>query len=261
MIQVEETEIEFLSMGLFENEGPWKHPEIAKDSYEIIYVTEGVVYMYEDGVEYELPKGDLLLMRPDIIHRGYRESAGRTQFYWLHFQLNYRKGYTGNPPNTRHIHTFTQAALFKELLHYSHSTQKNRYMRDIVLGYLLGQIAAHDAEKETDKLSAEVFEWVRINISHKLTVKKTAAHFQYNQDYLSKIIKRQYGMTLKELINSFLIQKANDYLCNTVYTVKEISVLLDFPSANIFVNYYKYHQKMTPTAFRNKYTHIVMNNK
>ena len=261
MIQLNQMNVIFLCMGLFKISEEWIHPEITKNSYEIIYVTEGVVYMYEDGVEYELHKGDLLLMRPYIMHRGYQKSTGETSFYWVHFQLEKAEGCSDEYPGSAYFHTFTQAAIFKELLHYSTSTIEKQYMRDITLLYLLGQMATHNTVHNANKLTSDLYEWVRINASHKLTAKKVAQHFQYNQDYLSRIVNEQYSMTLKELINSFILQKANDYLCNTVYTVKQISEDLCFPSANAFVNYYKYHQGITPTSYRNTYTNVIMNNK
>lgn len=260
MIQLEEFKVTFLCMGLFQISGEWVHPEITKDSYEIIYVTEGNVCMYEDGVEYGLEKGSLLLLRPGIMHRGYQKSMGETGFYWVHFRLEEKERGQGGLPGSLCLHNFTQGALFKELLHYSYPAEDKKYMADIILLYLLGQISVHDAVRKQSKLSADIYEWVRINASHRLTAKETALHFQYNQDYLSRMISRQYGMTLKELINHFILQKANDHLCNTVYTVKEISEQLLFPSANAFVNYYKYHQGMTPSSYRNLYTNVIMNN-
>ena len=45
------------------------------------------------------------------------------------------------------------------------------------------------------------------------------------------------------------------------YSVKEISVLLGFSSANAFINFFKYHEKISPKKFRNTYSYMHMNSK
>lgn len=261
MIQLEDAVIKFLYMGLFTIDRPWIHPEIIKDSYEIIYVTEGRVCMFEAGTDYALETGDLLLLRPHEMHRGYEYSSGKTSFYWVHFTLNHKK--TGEPweGKTLYLPGFTGGALFKELLHYSYLAEDGAYLREITLLYLLGKIVEHNPDRKMNKLAAEVFEWTRINASHDLTVEKVAGYFQYHKDYLSRIISCHYHMPLRDLINSFVLLRAKNYLCNTSLTIKEISNLLKFPTANSFVNYYKYHERMTPSEYRNTYINVSMNNK
>jgi ribosomal protein L11 methyltransferase len=45
--------VSFWYAGLFQSSGQWIHPQKAEQTYEIIYVTEGEVYMCEEGPEGE----------------------------------------------------------------------------------------------------------------------------------------------------------------------------------------------------------------
>ena len=75
-----DVKVVFSSMGLFSSNEAWCHPEVAISSYEFIFVTEGIVYIEEDGKEYTLRAGDLFCLRPNVIHRGVRESKNVSFF-------------------------------------------------------------------------------------------------------------------------------------------------------------------------------------
>ena len=100
---------------------------------------------------------------------------------------------------------------------------------------------------------------IRDSVDAKLTVNKVAEHFRFNPEYISKLMKKSYGSTLKGIINQFLISRAKDLLCNTNLNVSEIAAMLGFSDCTAFVNYFKYHENTTPTKYRNIYSKTHMN--
>ena len=76
--------ISFSNMGLFVGEGMWSHPEIRTATHELIFVVKGSVFIEENGIKYSLSAGDMLLLSPEYVHRGYQQSLS-PEFYWLHF--------------------------------------------------------------------------------------------------------------------------------------------------------------------------------
>ena len=95
---------------------------------------------------------------------------------------------------------------------------------------------------------------IRINASPKLRITAVAEHYGYNKEHISRLIKKEYGMGMKELINKFIILNSKNMLANTNLSVKEIGALMKFDDATAFVKFYKYHEKMTPTEYRNKFS-------
>ena len=73
--------VSYLYSGLFETQEEWSHPHRVIDSYEILYVVAGEVYLEEEGERFSLKAGDVYLLRPDCRHGGYRISRGKTSFY------------------------------------------------------------------------------------------------------------------------------------------------------------------------------------
>ena len=61
--------LQYVSSGLFSTTQKWIHPRRSIDSFEIIYVTHGDIYIEEDCINYHLKRGDALLLEPEKIQR------------------------------------------------------------------------------------------------------------------------------------------------------------------------------------------------
>ncbi len=256
MIKNGDTKIEFYTMGLFTTDDEWIHPERTEVTYEVIFVTEGDVYLEDNGVEHHLKKGNLIVLRPGVMHRGYKISTGKTSFYWLHF-------YCENLELPYILERFSNSYLFRELIHYCNLPDSQQFVIDSILSHLIAQIQIDSSEiqRGDSKLILEIIEWIRINADATLTVAKTAKHFGYNPEYLTRLFKKSYSVGIKKLIDDYIIKRAKEYLANTNYSVKEIAVILKFSNANLFTNFFKYHEHTVPLKYRNTYLQTHMNNK
>lgn len=88
MLMIDQTNLFFSNMGLFESDADWIHPTVTIDTYELIYVVAGEIHLREKETRYHLKEGDLILLEPGSEHGGTAFSHGFTSFYWLHFQTN-----------------------------------------------------------------------------------------------------------------------------------------------------------------------------
>ena len=251
--------VEFSYAGLFSSgSGMWTHPRREERSFEIIYVTEGKVFMREGNEDYCVAKGQLLLLRPGIEHCGFRESTG-VSFYWLHFFLE-----NGELPFEKQFFTsFDHAYLFKELLHYNNLPNVPDYLVNSVLIRILSEMyfQIQNSVDSSDRISEEIYEWIRLNASAGLTVETVAGHFGFSPDHITRLVKKIYGVGAKALINRFLLLRAKELLLNTNKYTKEIAYELGFESDNAFITFFKYHENVYPSYFRNEYCKIHMNNK
>ncbi len=247
--------IKFDKMGLFDTDKIWSHPARLENTYEIIYVTSGIVYLYEDNEKYVLEKGDIILLRPNRVHGGYKNSLPRTSFYWLHFYGDIPDEFCGYQNN------FIDSGLFRKIMHYDNMPLRDEDALRILTEHILFNIKEAHILNNNNKLSMEVYEWVRINISSGLTCQSVSQHFGYNFEHLSRVIKKEYGVTLKALIDKFLCDKIEDLLLNTNLSIKEISAELHFRGdTTTLINFFKYHRKISPSKYRHRYTAIHMNN-
>ena len=246
-------EIKFNGMGLFTTDKTWIHPDRCEKTYEIIYVTKGTVHLFEENTQYSLKKGDLILLKPHVFHGGFQKSTGDTSFYWVHIFGNLPEDMCGA------CEQFQSGWLFRELMDYANTLLPNDEALRIVCEHILLNIRMHREKDGHLKLAKDIYEWVRINTNAKLTIRKTALHFGYNAEHISRIIKREYGVRLKKIIDAFLIDKIKDSLVNTDYSVKEIAAITEFSDSSAMINFFKYHEKISPTTFRNLHTGVHMN--
>lgn len=260
MLHINDTTIQFNGAGLFTTDAEWIHPEKTERTYEIIYTVNGHIYIETEAHKHSLPPKSLLLLPPLKPHWGYRTSTGHTAFYWVHFFAENIEQLI--EPGVICSH-FSNTSLFKELLHYGSIPNQFPYIADIITAHILSEAACgYQANGPAhNKLTADVYEWVRINADNGLTVYKAAEHFGYNAEYISRLMKKYYGTTLKAIIDQFIMQKAKDLLANSDFKIKDIASILKFNSANAFVHFYTYHEKIPPNKYRNTYFQTHMNNR
>lgn len=249
MLKTETGNLAYCGGGLFLTEVEWIHPKREEKTYEIIYMVRGTAFMEEGGTEFTLQKGDLKILRPGIVHSGVCKSVTPTSFYWHHFKIS------GNIseflPERSLFQSFSGGRIFPEILHLENLCGKQA--AEPALLHLLNILKITvPGQTGSERLANRVYEYVRINASAQLTAQKTAAYFGYHPEYLSKVVKQKFGVGLKSVIDKFIINRANELLDNSVYSVKEIAAMLEFREANLFINFYKYHENTTPTKYRSR---------
>ena len=257
MFTYNEKAFEFVWMGLFTTDEIWIHPERREETYEIMYVVKGTVHIEEESEHHSLGKGELIILRPGVFHRGFLESEGETSFYWLHFRAE--NGLAENFPMK--LASFGEGHLFKELLHFRNMPSYSEDLVNAVFLHLLFAVENEGRSGSGNALAEEICEWVRINADARLTVSGVAKHFGYNSEYVSRVAAKNCGMPLKKLIDRFKIERINYLLCNTHCYVKEISDIMKFSDPSALINFYKYHRKISPSEFRRLYTEMHMNKK
>lgn len=254
-----DTKITYKSSGLFKSEGVWIHPSRVIDTYEIIFVCEGKVCISEEDTEYELHKNDILVLEPGKRHCGYRETGEHVSFFWIHFDMD-MPNRSSLPKHITLPEPYILKNLFSQCLHTVNTPTHSDACGDLYTALITEEISSLDKTEtlKTNRLCADIKEWIRINIDKNITVSDVAENFGYHENHVSRVFKRAYGSGLKEYIVKMRLENAKNLLSASLYTVKQISAILSFGTENNFVKFFKYHMKITPTEYRNSYvnTHI-----
>lgn len=249
--------ITFEYAGLFSSKGDWTHPERVEKTFEIIYVTSGLVRLREEETLYEVPRGALLVLEPGRMHVGVGIEQN-VSFYWLHFHTQ-----DGRLPfRSRFFESFSVPHVFKELLHYAFLPTPHEAMVNALLVRILTELEFSERTiSASDKQAEMIYEWLRVNASARLRIADVARHFGFSPDYLSRLVKKQYGASAKDILDTFLLNRAKGLLANTEKYVKEIAYELEFSDDKAFIGFFKYHEGVYPSEFRNRYYRIHMNNR
>ena len=241
----------YLNGGLFESAGEWIHPNRTIESNELIYVCRGCVHIEEDGVSYSLTQNDVLFLERGKTHFGTKVSED-VAFYWFHFSEDIpAKLVRGAAPQI--------SVLIRQLFHYENSPQYPRRTLDIMLELILTEIAVSTAEPPASALAEQICEWIRINCNRKISVGEISQKYKYNADYLSRLIKQKKGVSLEKYIIKQRLDYSKKMLLSSENNISEIAALCGFESYQLFLKFFEYHEKMSPSAYRRLYSGIHMN--
>lgn len=244
---------DYINGGLFKSNSVWIHPTRTIDSNEIIFVTEGTVYIEEDGVCYTVNKNDVLYLEKGKLHGGFKESTG-VKFYWIHFK-------TGCDFKIKKVDGKSLSVLFGQLLHYENTPSYPKAAAELIFKLIKIEISVSGDDIKSGKLCTEIKEWIRLNSDKPIGVKTVAEKFNYNSDYLCRIFKANYGMNLKEYINNNRCEYIKMLLFSGNANLETIAEQTGFESYQAFLKYFKYHVGISPTQYKNLYFNTHINNK
>lgn len=251
------------SVGKFVQSKNWIHPARILDSYEFILVEEGTLWIAQEEQKYSIIANQYLLLQPGMNHYGTKELEGKLSFYWVHFTIEnegillptLKHGTLENP--------YVIANLLKQMMHSFYSLDYPVCYSELLLGQMLLEVhrMQEKALKNYRPILKEIGEWIRIHAEEKISVKLVADVFQYNPDYLTKVFMETFQISIKDYIIQQKLVRAKYYLLHTNYTIKQIAANLHFDESNTFLKYFKYHEKITPTEYRNLYFNTHLNQK
>lgn len=247
--------LKFVKGGRFYSNGEWRHPEKVIDTVELIIVTDGLVSMFVGDRRYDARPGDIIRILPGERHGGI-ETSRETSFFWIHF-IGAEDGEL--PPEFITPSSFSRTEMLaKELLHYAKDGAYSEECREWALRLLLSEIAR--SEEETDgRLASEIKEWVRRNITSPIKTGDVARAFGYNEDYLNRVFKRKVGQGLKRHIDTRRLEAIKRDLLVGGESLTELSARYGFSEYKYFLKFFKYHEGISPTKFRQTYYNIHTN--
>lgn len=255
MIMIQDTKLNFVYMGLFESRDEWIHPTVTVDTYEIIFVTAGCVHIRERDKVYHVKKGEMLLLDAGVEHGGVEISYDKVSFYWLHFETD--KICFFNIPKTSIPNSIRPERVFREIMQYNQRGET--VLAELTLGRFLLECGA--SVERHNKIAYEISEYIRISSDKKITVEDISARFGYAPDHISRLLKTEFGVGAKTLIIEKRLAYIESVLINTNGPIGVIAEKCGFDDENAFLKFFKYHEKITPTQFRNEFYRVHMNSK
>lgn len=98
-----------------------------------------------------------------------------------------------------------------------------------------------------------LIDYIYNNIHTRITHVELAKFVDLNPCYLSKLFKKEMGLTISEYIQRKKIEVAQNMLKYSQYSASEISSILAFPTQSYFTEVFKKYVGMTPKKYCEKY--------
>lgn len=101
------------------------------------------------------------------------------------------------------------------------------------------------------RLTMALDDYIRENASDDLSNTEVGAIFGYHPFYISQMLKKRQGITLRQYIISYRLKVARDMLRYTKKTTAEIAEETGFTDASYFTKSFKNAYQTTPKDYRN----------
>lgn len=280
--------VEFESAGQFIGLPGWIHEKRILESFELIFVTRGVLPLNVGTENLQISQGEIMLIPPESIHMGSEHLVSTLEFFWVHFRLqswhrsspNYDTPSTatmvvktaactialplmGTPMNTNRL-----TVMFDQLLDiYQMSYPNPSFYCNYFTACLLCEVAslaqlAGDADDKQRKQHTlqKVREWIRINAFEDISVNRIAEQFHYSPSYLSTIYKQHFGISITTQISKIRVEHAQEMLLQGSMSVQQVAETCGYDDAKYFMRVFKQHTGLTPTNYRKSFTMRHFNN-
>lgn len=112
------------------------------------------------------------------------------------------------------------------------------WMDSVIQGWL-GQIRKEMGEKKSNKLIAQVKQYVEEHYTEEISFETIAKSLFVHPKYLSQLFKRVTGENFVSYLNGYRIQRAVELLQSGHYMVYEVSEMTGFRNATYFSQVFK----------------------
>ncbi|MEK0317824.1 helix-turn-helix transcriptional regulator [Cohnella sp. 56] len=245
--------------------------------YDLLWVVEGALYIGEDDMQWEVTRGQTLLLLPDRFHYAVKPCDTDTTFYWMHFGFGGASGqaesssgpyypsrnawdnpYTirllqyASPPEfpiaERHLGKLLDYA--RKLRHDTFWQEQQLFME--LLG-LLDERFGDEGQSPVLKLAEKTEAYLRQHYQAPLTNERLSEALHFHPNYIVRCMKEIYRRTPMEYLHTYRMEQAKLLLVKTDWPVSKIAEHVGFQFAPYFSSCFKQYTGISPLKFRKQY--------
>ena len=105
-------------------------------------------------------------------------------------------------------------------------------------------------EKICSRQIVECIDYIYEHLHTRITIDALATHVELNPSYLSRLFKKEVGISISNYIQNQKIATAKNMLIYSDYSLSQISSTLAFPSQSYFAEIFKKKTGLTPSEYR-----------
>jgi YesN/AraC family two-component response regulator len=259
--------------------------------FDLLVVTKGALHMGEDGRQWEVGAGQALMMKPDRHQYPLRGCDLETHFYWLHVQtlgawselvgdewlehpsraepfkekrderLNMKLFTMQFPQYARLARPEEAYMLIRQLL--SMEIQPHalaRWRQQELFQRLLAElqlVTENNSKPNSARIAEQAAEYVQLNYKQVLSYKQIQAALSFDPTYISRCMKRTFGVTFSEYLIRYRLDQAASLLLKTDLPIFCIAEEVGFHNHSYFARAFLKLKGCSPSTYRERYARKV----
>ncbi|MFM9329768.1 AraC family transcriptional regulator [Paenibacillus mesotrionivorans] len=247
--------------------------------YDMIFVVKGALYMWEDGQQYDIGEGSMLVLEPGRTHGGQRPCEDTTEIYWIHFvhpapvrtvdssqipwsvPVSQRTDFDLAPcsqlmylPKFAEWHKSDILPYLKRMLELEQTlSPASSLPLQAQFSGLLAELQASARSRSTSRsrlLCDQVILYLQQNLARPFDAKHMEQALHFHFDYLARCLKQHTGMSPLQYLHDLQIKKAKSLLESTGFSVTEIGLQVGIENVNYFIRLFRTRTGMAPGQYR-----------
>lgn len=277
-------------LGFVSYKSPWIHFKRNIDEYVLYFIKSGEIHIEENGIRYELKKGDLFLLEPHMDHEGVEKHV--CDYYYIHFdhpnvQSSYvedihllakrfileedsspdlqdsdicyfPKHYTlSNKISLHHgFHVMNELMQLYKRKHFNRSLIALNFFEfliEISREYLMTELQKENGKysKAFTKVHA-LLDYIYQFYAKKITSQVIEREFECNYDYINRVFNKVTGHSITHYVNMVRINHAKELLKATHLSIGEIGYLTGLNDPYYFSKVFKKYVGLSPIQYYKK---------
>lgn len=223
-----------------------------KNNYnELLYVTEGCLFICEDYSEYRVSAGQIILLSRSHRRYGFRECETDSPFKRVIFEGDAGEAYSGIESGRRLFapaHPERLERLLDMLLLYGGLPEYPADALDSIMRLILVELFVYGIERDDNEthravLCGKVCDYIREN-GGAIKASQVATHFGYTYKYLTVIFHGFYSKGVKAYTDAVRLARIKE-LFGSGMSVSETAAGTGFRSVRAMQDFFRYQTNMT----------------
>lgn len=243
----------------------------------MLYALKGAAHVEVEGVTYTMHHGGLVLFQPGTLYTIYPEPSIELIIFDFDFTQDYNQFpgviipcsvATYLPEKAHERVSFSDAPVFDQPVYFNNITFIEPALQEIVSEFLekrllypgkistLFKSVLFDMARysklggKSDSLVTQIMRYIDTNLSRHITNSEIGAWFNYNPNYLNRLMLRHTGKTLHQYVLQQRLAQSLKLIQTTDMTIAEIAMSLGFNSPSHFSYCFKKELGFSPLQFR-----------
>lgn len=230
------------------------HMDRTADFNVMIYVTDGIMYVTEDGHDYSISSGELLFLKKGVRHYGKKETPRGTRWFYAHFDIP-----DGDctekltlPKKLSGLSESVCEEKMYELCRYFHSADPLKdFGRNLLFCGILTELC-RERMPSRKSLADRICDFLDENAESAFTKEMLENRFFLSYSHMAAKFKKEKNISMGQYHNNAKMKKACQLLRSTIMPVGEIAAVLGFSDMLYFSRKFRSFSGISPTEYRKK---------